>query len=97
MKFEYDYHLQSLAPNGDAIVEYSHPSLGSRTVHMVLPLSQGLTAMKQKIAEKFPVEWFYSNWLMTQQIALPDQLVTGKITIDFEDFFYTVTDEKTRT
>lgn len=94
MKFEYEYFVQKLEPNGEAIVEYVHPDLGSITRYMVLPLDLGKEAIHQVIVEKFPVERFYANWLMTQQIVSPLP-IKGKFSIDFEDSFYTITDEKT--
>jgi hypothetical protein len=94
MKFDYEYYVQKLELSGEAVVEYFHQELGSVTRYIYLPLDRGPEAIHQKIAEKFPVERFYAYWLVKQNVPSPLP-IKGNLSIDFEDFFYTITDEKT--
>ena len=95
MIFEYEYLVQSVTPGGDSIVEYTHPDLGSVTAYVFLPLDKP-ELFHQKIAEAFPVNKFYGNWLKNQGVPSPGPL-RGTLSIDFSDHFYGVQDEATHT
>jgi len=93
MKENFSYRVQKLEPNGHAVVEYEHPQLGTVIAFMILPLDRGEVAVRHKIIEGFPHESFYSNRLAANPVET--QLISGTISIDLDDYFYSVMDETT--
>ncbi len=85
---DYEYRLQAIGADGFANVEYITDKVGRLTVWMYLP-SDNIEAMHQKIIENFPVTKFYAAWLSRFNCPGPNGHVTGKGTIDLDDWFVT--------
>jgi len=97
MSKQYHYFVQNLKPNGQAIVEYTHPDFGSVTVHMVLPIDKPQPHIHQKIIERFPFDEFYAIRLSRQTLLDNIPVIQGNFTMDLDDYFYDVQHETTRT
>jgi len=80
-----------------ATVEYESEELGSITKVFVIPYDRGQELVRRKIIEQFPHDLFYSRYLMQNP---PDSssgaYVHGRITINFDDYFYDVQEMMTR-
>lgn len=96
MRLDYEYVVQKLETNGRAVVEYIHPTYGSISVHMVLPIHKDTEQIRRRIIERFPLDLFLTNYLTEHPVEWKDK-ISGKFAIDFDDYFFDIQNETTCT
>lgn len=84
---KYQYNVVSSTSAGFSNVEYTNEQLGSVIKAIFLPSDISDNTRKRLIVEQFPYEMFYSRYLITQGIPVPEP-ISGEIDINFRSRFY---------